>query len=93
MPDKKCPYCAETIKAEAVKCKHCGSDLMNPQGHDVSKAVEKGIRSEKTKESIGVFLLLGIVILSFVVGFTIHFSAGFIILFAGLYGVWRFYKS
>lgn len=24
---RPCPYCAETIKAAAVKCKHCGSDL------------------------------------------------------------------
>lgn len=24
---KKCPFCAETVRAEAAKCKHCGSDL------------------------------------------------------------------
>ncbi|NPV05626.1 MAG: zinc ribbon domain-containing protein [Syntrophaceae bacterium] len=23
----KCPFCAELIKAEAVKCKHCGSEI------------------------------------------------------------------
>lgn len=24
---KKCPFCAEPVRVEAIKCKHCGSEL------------------------------------------------------------------
>ncbi len=26
-PQKRCPYCAELINAQAIKCRHCGSSI------------------------------------------------------------------
>ncbi len=37
---KNCPYCAEQIQSEAVKCKHCGEWLQTPPASTVGTVPE-----------------------------------------------------
>lgn len=34
---KTCPYCAEQIKEEAIKCKHCQSNLQSTKDNDLKR--------------------------------------------------------
>lgn len=61
---RKCPFCAEEIKTEAVKCKHCRADLRHPDAPAKQTSIEgKGNPLERSSfiKGLGVSILFGIV--------------------------------
>jgi ribosomal protein L37AE/L43A len=50
---KKCPFCAELVKREAIKCKHCGSDISNGEGSPViAKTDEEYLEEARRKANV-----------------------------------------
>lgn len=63
---RKCPFCAELIKKEAIKCRFCGSDLTVDGSSDLSakNSTISNPKIGKNKMIMGVLLtILGFIIM------------------------------
>ena len=74
---KKCQFCAEEVKDEAIKCKHCGSMLtatsIDPmRATDPAKAVTKGLKQKQLHDSLYKMWSALTVIACLIIGFNGH---------------------
>jgi hypothetical protein len=88
---KKCPFCAEMIRADAIKCKHCGSSMDSKKGNYIP---DKPIPKEevvfgKTEGGLSVLGYIGtsmgiLMILIYFIAFAMGVDSPLFLLFFGI---------
>lgn len=61
---KKCPFCAEEIRSDAVKCKHCGEFLDGSRPPQTTPAAPKASGKTSDKIVAGVMLLIFVAVVA-----------------------------
>lgn len=78
---RKCPFCAESIQPEAVRCKHCQADLV---GEPPCKQCGGQIVDDKIKYVPGGIVAIGVILIVFGVLGLPFFGLGTIGIIAGI---------
>lgn len=92
--DKACPFCKETIKSDAIKCRFCGENLRSnaSEFNNSPRLIAHGIKEQKADEAVSSLISFVFTVLAIAVGY--YFKNWYVfggILFLGVVACSSFY--